>query len=197
MRLSNPCGPCHGSLPCFGSRGEDDLERAPGWPAVGMEWGREVIHPPVSCNCITRPTLSDISHKVLDPSWGREVCSRVPLTFHDLRLSKASLVLMWWMLSQGQIDLGSWMRTTSWWDWPFSWLSFFPSCYIAHLQHSFSSFCQLEEKTPPPQGAVMGSCQSLDSLCEVLSGGTLWAQMQPRLAWLAHPLWAALWQGPT
>lgn len=94
-----------------------------------MEWGREVIHSPVSCNCTTRPTLSDISHKVLDPSWGREVCSRVPLTFHDLRLSKASLVLMWWMLSQGQIDLGSWMRTTSWGDWPFSWLSFFPSCY--------------------------------------------------------------------
>lgn len=143
--------PLPSQLTIFWLRGEYNMERAPSWLAVGMEYGWKVIHSPIFCDCyysITRPTLTNISHKVLDSSWAREVCSRGPLVFHDLRLSKASPVLMWGVVSEGQTDLSSWTRTASRGYWPFSSVSSF-SPVLAHLQHFLIFLLPVGGEDPP------------------------------------------------
>lgn len=70
--------------------------------------------PLVFCDCYctgTQPTLTNIHHKVLDSSWGRDG-AQGPVSI-SMAVSKARPVLTCWVVSEEQTNLASCTRTAS------------------------------------------------------------------------------------
>lgn len=107
----------------------------PQLPVVGMQYGCEVINSLICCGS-TVAYSGWYTQKVLESSWGKELCSESVLVYLHLRLSRAVSILMWWGLREGYTNHSHESRTTLPGDWPFSLVSFL---YLIKdcLQHSF------------------------------------------------------------